>query len=131
MKAPDGYTVKTLVAKAPQNSGTYLTGIRFNLADTIAIEIAGAPAEGKDVNLILATGRSEHQTIKNGSAVFKDLYVNEFYGEMTIKVDKEVYKYSLGNYLAAMDAQADKTVIQALYNYTYHADLYVISLTSR
>ena len=131
VKAPDGYTVKTLVAKAPQNSGTYLTGIRFNLAGTIAIEIAGASAEGKDINIVLATGRSEHQTIKNGSVIFTDLYVNEFYGEMTIKVDKEVYKYSLENYLAAMDAQADKTVIQALYNYTYHADLYVISLTSR
>ena len=125
--APASYAVQTLEAVQSNNNGTILSAIRFNLSGTIAIEITGA--EGKDVNLILATTRSEHSTIAGGTAMFAGLYVNEFYGEMTIRVDGEVYKYSLANYLFGVKDNADAAeAVQALYNYTYHADAYVDAL---
>ena len=124
--APEGYEKQTLTAAAPDNEGTLLTSIRFNLAGTIAVEIAGADAEGKEVNLVLATGRSERANVEEGTVIFSGLYVNEFFGDMTIKVEDETYTFSLANYLAGIsEGQAG---VQALYNYAYYADLYVKAL---
>ena len=103
---------------------------------TIAIAIEGA--EGKAVHLVLATGRGEWATITNGIAIFEELYVNEFYGDMVIEVYEvnedetktftgETYTYSIENYYNAID-ESYKPAAAALYNYAYHADAYVKNL---
>ena len=130
VEAPTGYTEQTLTGAASGNEGTLLSSIAFQLDGTIAIAIKGtADAEGKDVNLVLATGRSEWATVNDAASLvmFDDLYVNEFYGTMTIKIDNETYTYSLANYLNAMETEYPDKVpaIKALYNYAYYADAYV------
>ena len=143
--APAGYDSFTLEGAASGNTPNLLTNIRFNLSGTIAIEVAGSEAaEGKAVNLVLATGRSEWGTIVDGSVVFTGLYVNEFFGNMTLKVydvtgegedavkkfiEDEEYTYSLANYLHGIIENGatdnEQAGVQALYNYAYYADAYV------
>ncbi len=128
--APAGYETQTLIGAESENNGTLLSSIAFQLNDTIAIAIKGtADAEGKDVNLVLATGRSEWATVNDATSlvIFKDLYVNEFFGEMAIKIDNETYTYSLANYLKGIEAEYpdEATAVQALYNYAYYANAYV------
>ena len=145
VSAPEGYDSFTLEGAASGNTLSLLTNIRFNLSGTIAIEVAGSEAaEGKAVNLVLATGRSEWGTIVDGSVVFTGLYVNEFFGNMTLKVydvtgegedavkkfiEDEEYTYSLANYLHGIIENGatdnEKAGVQALYNYAYYADAYV------
>jgi hypothetical protein len=129
VEAPVGYERKVLAA-IPYEKGenTLLSAIRFNLSDTIEIEVAGDLADGTKVNLVLATARSENEEIKGGYVRFSDLYINEFYGEMKIKVCNETYFYSLENYLDAMKVSSERAVIEALYNYAFYADLYVKDL---
>jgi hypothetical protein len=129
VEAPVGYERKVLEA-IPYEKGenTLLSAIRFNLSDTIEIEVAGDLADGTKVNLVLATARSENKEIKGGYVRFSDLYINEFYGEMKIKVCNETYFYSLENYLDAMKVSSERAVIEALYNYAFYADLYVKDL---
>jgi hypothetical protein len=127
VEAPDGYDAIDIVAKDSTNTPGSLTAIRFNVASAIAIEIDGATAEGKNVNLVLATGRSEHADIVNGSVVFTGLYINEFAGDMKIYVDGEEYTYSLENYYKHLD-DATKVKVAALYNYAQYAQAYVDTL---
>ena len=88
------------------------------------------------MNLILAKGRSEWADIEAKvqdeetvyTAIFEGLYVNEFFGDITIKIGGETYTYNLANYYhAIMQGNDEKTVtvIEALYNYAYHAQAYV------
>ena len=128
--APAGYDSFTLEGAASGNTPNLLTNIRFNLSGTIAIEVAGSEAaEGKAVNLVLATGRSEWGTIVDGSVVFTGLYVNEFFGNMTLTIEGETYTYSLANYLHGIIENGatdnEQAGVQALYNYAYYADAYV------
>ena len=125
--APAGYDAIDIVGKDSENTPGSLTAIRFNVSSTIAIEIDGAAAEGKNVNLVLATGRSEHADIVNGSVIFTGLYINEFAGDMKIYVDGEEYTYSLENYYKHLDA-ATKVKVAALYNYAQYAQAYVDTL---
>ena len=119
-----------------------LSNIAFQLDKTIAIAITGtADAEGKKVHLVLATGRGEWGTIKNGVAIFEGLYINEFFGDMTIEVYdvsgegedavktdlNETYTYSIENYYNAM-GDSHKPAIAALYSYAYYAQAYVDAL---
>ncbi len=129
VQAPVGYERKVLEA-VPYEAGenTLLSAIRFNLSDTIEIEVAGNLPDGTKVNLILATARSENEEITGGYVRFSDLYINEFCGEMKIKVCNETYFYSLENYLDAMKVSSERAVIEALYNYAFYADLYVKDL---
>ena len=120
------YEKKTLTAAPSANEGTLLESIAFQLDGTIAIAVQGAGAIGKEVNLVLATGRSERATVgDNGIVIFKDLYVNEFNGEMHLYVDGETYTYSLANYLNGIGESAE---VQALYNYAFYAQEYVDTL---
>ena len=126
----DGYEYQTLTAEKYESNNTLLSAIRFNLSETIEIQVLGkSVADGTDVHLILATTRGEHIPMAGNSATFKDLYVNEFYGDMQINVGKETYEYSLANYYAEMTDDYYKAVIEALYNYAYHAQEYVDSIT--
>ena len=136
---PDDYRQTLVAEEYTKNEGNeLLSGIRFNLDKTIAIEVAGkdSATEGKEVVLILPLRQVkaviQETTNESGetvyTAVFEDLYVNEFYGDLTIMIEGEEYTYSLANYLASMKENADKTVVQALYNYAFHADAYVDAL---
>ena len=126
VEAPAGYETMVLVGEASKNNGELLEKIAFRLDNTIEIAIEGAAAEGKDVNLVLATGRSEWATVTEGIAIFKGLYVNEFFGEMTITVAGETYTYSLANYLEGIGGES--AAVQALYNYAFYAVAYVKTL---
>ena len=130
---PDGY--ENLTDEAPStNEGTLLESIAFRLGDTIAIAVKSAVdedwnalAEGKTVTLKLATGRVETAVITGGTAIFENLYVNEFYGVMEITVEGEdyTYTYSLANYKSGLIEEADRLAVDCLYNYARYADLYV------
>ncbi len=138
VEIPNGYrqllTAEEYV-KAEENA--ILTGIRFSLAETIAIEVAATAAMEERVNLILAEGRSEWADIEAKvqdektvyTAIFEGLYVNEFFGDITIEIGGETYTYNLANYYHAMQGSDEKAVIEALYNYAYHAQEYVDSIT--
>ena len=126
--APTGYEAQTPgEATYEKGENVLLSGLRFNLSGTIALELAGTEnAEGLEVTLVLANGRTETATVdENGSAVFAGLYVNDFAGEMEISVGGEVYSYSIENYYNALDAQDSKEAIAALYNYAQYAAAYV------
>ncbi len=126
VSAPAGYVRQVAEAKpyVKAEGNTILSRLRFNLADTIALEIEGAV--GKQVKITFANGRIERGTIgENGSVILDELYVNDFFGDLVIEVEKETYIYNLVNYLAAMEGESEEAVIFALYNYTFFADLYV------
>ena len=126
--APAGYEKKVLVAEESANGEGMLENIAFCLDGTIAIAINGkTEAIGKNVNLVLATGRSETETVnEDGTVLFEGLYVNEFFGEMTITVEGEIYYYSLANYLKGIGGES--AAVQALYNYAFYANAYVATL---
>ena len=127
--APAAYAEKTLVAEASGNNGELLSSIAFCLDGTIAIAMLGTEdAEDMVVYVRFASGRGENETVTDGVVYFSGLYVNDFFGEMTIKIAGETYTYSLANYLNGMAADADKTAVQALYNYAFYADAYVQTL---
>ncbi|MBQ7407509.1 MAG: hypothetical protein IJW11_07125 [Clostridia bacterium] len=124
-----GYVTKTpgTAAYEKDENNTLLTGLRFNLSGTIALEIEGADAKEMEVTLVLANGRTEVATVDaNGSAIFEGLYVNEFCGTLTLTVGGETYEYSIENYYNAMTA-ADKPAVAALYNYVWYANDYVVN----
>ena len=127
--APAGYETKILTAAPSGNEKGLLESIAFQLDGTIAIALQGtAEANGMEVALKLATGRVETATVEGTKAIFDGLYVNEFYGDMTITIGDETYTYSLANYLNGLtnaDAQAG---VQALYNYAAYAEEYVTAL---
>jgi hypothetical protein len=140
----EGYEAQAVDTEKVYDKGEnlLLSNIAFQLDKSIAIAITGtADAEGKEVHLILATGRSEWGTIKNGVVIFEGLYINEFFGDMTIEVYdvsgegedavktdlNETYTYSIENYYNAM-GDSYKPAIAALYNYAFHADAYVDAL---
>ena len=127
VEAPAGYEAQTLTgADSGNKKDGLLSSIAFQLDDTIAIAISGtADAEGKEVNLVLATGRSERANITDGIVIFEGLYVNEFFGDMTLTVadDDYTYNYNLANYLKGIGGES--AAVQALYNYAYYADAYV------
>jgi len=125
---PAGYDVNQTPGEAIYEKGenTLLTGLRFNLSGTIELEIAGADAKGMEVTLVLANGRTEVATVDaNGFAIFKDLYVNEFCGDLTLTVGGETYKYSIENYYNALTDEADRIAVAAFYNYVEYANAYV------
>ena len=126
--APAGYEAKVLVAEESANGEGMLENIAFCLDGTIAIAINGkTEAIGKNVNLVLANGRSENATVnEDGTVLFEGLYVNEFFGEMTITVEGEIYTYSLANYLKGIGGES--AAVQALYNYAFYANAYVATL---
>ena len=126
--APAGYEKKVLVAEESANEEGMLENIAFCLDGTIAIAINGkTEAIGKTVTLKLATGRIETAAVNaDGTVLFEGLYVNEFFGEMTITVAGEIYYYSLANYLHGIGGE--NAGVQALYNYAFYADAYVASL---
>ncbi|MBP3591165.1 MAG: hypothetical protein J6K14_01650 [Clostridia bacterium] len=127
VEAPAGYTAQTLTgADSGNKKDGLLSSIAFQLDGTIAIAVSGtADAEGKEVNLVLATGRSERANITDGIVIFEGLYVNEFFGDMTLTVadDDYTYNYNLANYLKGIGGES--AAVQALYNYAYYADAYV------
>ena len=129
VSVPTGYVTKTPgeAAYEKDENNTLLTGLRFNLSGTIALEIEGADAKEMEVTLRLANGRTEVATVDaNGSAIFEGLYVNEFCGTLTLTVGGETYTYSIENYYNAMTA-ADKPAVAALYNYVWYANDYVVN----
>ena len=138
VEIPDSYRrLLTAEEYVKAEGNAILTGIRFSLAETIAIEVAAAAATEEEVNLVLAKGRSERANLKPTildeetvyTAIFEGLYVNEFFGDITILVGGETYTYNLANYYHAMQDSDEKAVIEALYNYAYHAQEYVDSIT--
>ena len=127
--APAGYETQTLTAAPSGNTAGLLESIAFQLDDTIAIALQGtSEANGMEVTLKLATGHVETATVENKKAIFEGLYVNEFYGEMTITIGGETYTYSLANYLNGLTNADAKAGVQALYNYAYYAEEYVTAL---
>ncbi len=107
-------------------------GIAFQLDKNIAIAVAGEA--GTEVTLRLNNGRIETVTIgANGEAIFRGLYVNEFFGTLTITAGNETYTYSLENYLNAMENDHPEKVpaIKALYTYTYYANDYVENVVNK
>lgn len=128
VSVPAGYDVNQTPGEAIYEKGenTLLTGLRFNLSGTIELEIAGADAKGMEVTLVLANGRTEVATVDaNGFAIFKDLYVNEFCGDLTLTVGGETYKYSIENYYNALTDAGAKEAVAAFYNYVEYANAYV------
>ncbi len=127
--APEGYRTIAPTAKESSNAkNLLLTGFAFSLNGTVSVAIRGEV--GTRVTLLLSTGRSETVTIADTPAIFESVYINEFFGDMTITATKdgkrETYVYSLENYLYYQGAnEALKAQICALYNYTYHAHVYV------
>ena len=129
VEAPAGYETQTLAAAPSGNTAGLLESIAFQLDDTIAIALQGtSEANGMEVTLKLATGHVETATVENKKAIFEGLYVNEFYGEMTITIGGETYTYSLANYLNGLTNADAKAGVQALYNYAYYAEEYVTAL---
>jgi hypothetical protein len=129
--APVDYKAVTLTAAPSGNTGTLLNSIAFQLDGTIAIALKGdaAAISGKTVTLTLSNNRVEEATVSDtGTVLFEGLYVNEFYGDMTIEIEGETYKYSLANYLNGLTGDAAKASVQALYNYAYYAEQYVLAL---
>ena len=128
--APDGYEAQTVDIEKKYNKGenVLLNAISFNLSGTIEIAIeAGEAEDGAVVTLTLASGRTVTATIEGGVASFEGLYINEFYGDLTISVGDETYSYCIENYHNAMD-EAHKPAIAALYTYAYYAVEYVATL---
>ena len=130
MAAPAGYAEKTLEPDASVNEEGALKSIRFNLANTIAIEVLADPENlaelnGKTVTLKLASGRTVEAVIEDGTALFADLFVDEFYGdlEITLEGEENAYAYNLARYLAHASAE-EQAVVQALYAYTFYAAEY-------
>ncbi len=122
--APAGYEAKTLEGVAHENDGALLSSIAFRLDETIAIAIQGTTeANGRAVTLKLGNGRKVTATVENGTVIFENLYVNEFYGDLTITIENETYTYSLSNYLHGIGGES--TAVQAFYNYAFYADTYV------
>ena len=131
VEAPAGYTKQVLAPEASGNTLNLLESIAFQLDGTIAIAVKGKEAaNGKVVTLTLANSVSKSATVQNDIAFFEGLYVNEFFGTMTIEVEGETYTYSLANYLNGLTEDADKAAVQALYNYAYYAEEYVNHLQS-
>ena len=128
--APEGYKAQVLDTEKIYDKGEnkLLNSISFNLSGTIAIAIRGeAEAEGKVVTLTLVGGRTVTATITDGVATFEGLYINEFFGDLTISVGTETYSYCIENYYNEMD-EAYKGAIAALYTYAYYAVEYVATL---
>ncbi len=123
-EAPDVDTEKLY----NKGENVLLNAISFNLSGTIEIAIeAGDAEDGAVVTLTLASGRTVTATIEGGVASFEGLYINEFYGDLTISVGNETYSYCIENYHNAMD-EAHKPAIKALYTYAYYAVEYVATL---
>ncbi|MBP3605734.1 MAG: hypothetical protein J6J66_03970, partial [Clostridia bacterium] len=128
--APDGYEAQVVDTEKLYNKGenVLLNAISFNLSGTIEIAIeAGEAEDGAVVTLTLASGRTVTATIEGGVASFAGLYINEFYGDLTISVGDETYSYCIENYHNAMGAE-HKAAIAALYTYAYYAVEYVATL---
>ena len=130
VQAPAGYEAQAPGEDAyEKGENTLLNSISFQIDGTIALAIKGeAAAKGMEVKLALATGRTERATVgEDLTVIFEGLYVNEFYGDMTITVGAETYTYSIENYYNAMN-EAYKSAIAALYNYAQYAQEYVDTL---
>ena len=128
--APEGYEAQVVDTEKIYDKGenVLLNAISFNLSGTIEIAIeAGTAEDGAAVTLTLASGRTVTATIEGGVASFEGLYINEFYGDLTISVGDETYSYCIENYHNAMD-EAHKPAIAALYTYAYYAVEYVATL---
>ena len=134
--APAGYEAETLVAASSGNTAGLLNSIAFQLDGTIAIAVKGSSdAAGKTVTLRMANGVTKQATVGTEIVIFEGLYVNEFYGDMTLTIEGETYTYNLANYLNGLTQQsapeAQLAGVQALYNYAYHAELYVKQLQEK
>ena len=133
LKAPAGYGDPQTPGEAVSNNEdkTLLSEISFHFAESIELALKGtADAEGMTVKLTLANGHYAYAKVEGGVVLFNNLYVNDFAGEMTIEIGTETYTYSVENYYNAMTGENEvyKGAIAALYNYAYHADLYVSNL---
>ena len=129
-EAPIGYRRAKPVPVAHANTGTLLDSIAFLPDGTISIALRGQV--GTAVQLSLACGRREYRVMTEGVVIFDKIYINEFFGDMTVRASKdgktEVYTYSLENYLYYQTDPALIEKIELLYNYTYYAHLYVDTL---
>lgn len=131
-EAPEGYRRAVPTARPHANEGkSLLESIAFRPYGTISVALLGEA--GTAVNLVTASGRSEHRVMTEGVAIFDNIYINEFFGELTVRATKgnktEVYTYSLENYLYYQTDPALIEKVESLYNYTYLAHLYADVLT--
>ncbi len=130
-EAPVGYrrAEPTPHAHANMEDGL-LDSIAFLPDGTISIALRGQV--GTSVRLTLASGRSEYRVMTAGVVIFDEIYINEFFGDMTVRASKdgktETYTYSLENYLYYQTDPALIAKVELLYNYTYYAHLYVDTL---
>ena len=124
-KKPSSYEKQMLVSAPSGNTQGILTEISYRIDTDNAIAIRGTA--GYRVTVTLSTGRIESAVIgENGIVLFEGLYINELYGEMTIRAGAEKYTYSLSNYYhACAENPSVASLIAALHNYTYHAKVYV------
>lgn len=124
VSVPTGYETYTPGKNEAANEGTLLESIAFKLDSTIALAILGKDdaAKGKVVTLELADRTLTATIGENKQAIFEGLYVNEFYGDLTLTVEGETYTYSIENYYNAI---ANKDAVAALYNYVEYANAYV------
>ena len=133
VSVPTGYETLTPGENEATNKGTLLKNIAFKLDSTIALAIEGTDdAEvdvvGKVVTLELADRTLTATIDENKQAIFEGLYVNEFYGPLTLTVEGETYTYSIENYYNAI---ANKDAVKALYNYVEYANDYVEELRKK
>ena len=131
-KPPVGYRRAEPTPYKHANDGlTLLDGIAILPDGTISIALRGEV--GTEIYLSLASGRGERRTMTEGVIVIDGIYINEFFGEMTVRASKdgvtEVYTYSLENYLYYQTDAALIERVSLLYNYTYYAHVYADTLT--
>jgi len=126
-EAPEGYRRAVPTALPSENAGnTLLHFIAFQPNGTVSIALRGEA--GTEVELTLSSGRRETLALTEDMVIFEQIYINEFFGTLTLLATKdgktEEYKYSLENYLYHQTDSAVIEKIQLLYNYTYFAHLY-------
>ena len=126
-EAPEGYRRAVPTALPSENAGnTLLNAIAFQPNGTVSIALLGEA--GTEVELTLSSGRRETLAMTGDVVIFEQIYINEFFGTLTLLATKEgkteEYKYSLENYLYHQTDPAVIEKLQLLYNYTYFAHLY-------
>ena len=116
-------TPATEVADGETTESGYF--ISFKLDSTIAIAVTGGTTE--TVTLKIAN-RTLTKDMVGGTVVFEPLAVNELANVFSVTIDGTTYEYSLVDYYYAMPTPPNAKVVEALYNYAYHAKVYVAAL---
>ena len=77
---------------------------------------------GESIVLKLPSGRVlENPKTVGDAKIFDELAVNELAATFEVVIDGTGYEYSLVDYYCAMEENADKTVVEALYSYSQYA----------